>query len=51
MVSTSPKAMIAKESTKKKKNFAKKRVNKLKRVKEIIKHKGCQKSTQITKML
>ena len=50
MVSTSPKAMIAKESTKKK-NFAKKRVNKLKRVKEIIKHKGCQKSTQITKML
>ena len=32
-------------------DFTKKRIKRLKRVKDIIKHKGCQKSARIKKML
>ena len=34
-----------------KENFTKKRLKRLKRVKDTIKHKGCQKSVRIKKIL
>ena len=42
--------MFAKES-KKPKTTTKKRIKRFKRVKDKIKHKGCQKSARIKKML
>ena len=44
-------AMFAKESKKPKTNLTKKILKRLKRVKDIIKHKGCQKSARVKKML
>ena len=43
-------AMFAKDS-KTKNDFTKKRIKRLKRIKDIIKHKGCQKPARIKKMV
>jgi hypothetical protein len=43
--------MFAKESKKPKTNLTKKILKRLERVKDIIKHKGCQKSARVKKML
>jgi len=42
---------VCKRIEESKDDFTKKRIKKLKRVKDIIKHKGCQKSARIKKML
>ena len=44
-------AMFAKESKKPKMTLQKKKKRRLKRVKDLIKNKGCQKSARIKKML
>ena len=42
---------VCKRIEESKDDFTKKRIKKIKRVKDIIKHKGCQKSARIKKML